>query len=317
MTDKARLEVVVAVCTGVVLLDLAGPVQVLDGAGGYRVRLASADGQPVRSDTGVVLGVDCALSDIDGQVDTVLVPGPAPGRVGSAAPELLAEIRRLGDAARRVASVCTGAFLLAEAGLLTGRKATTHWAMCAELAARFPGVAVRPDAIYARDGRIATSAGVTAGIDLALALVEEDLGPDVAREAARQLVVFLRRPGGQSQFSVWSDVPAPKTPALRGVLDAVAAEPAGDHTLSGMATRARVSERQLSRLFQRELGVTPGQYVARIRVEAARVLLESGDAGVETVARRCGFGSSESMRRLFLQVLGITPSAYRQRFAFS
>ncbi|ATY13417.1 GlxA family transcriptional regulator [Amycolatopsis sp. AA4] len=315
MADKR--EIVVAVCADVVLLDLAGPVQVLDGAGGYRVRLASVDGRPVRSDTGVVLSVDCALSDIDGPVDTVLVPGPPPGQADETAPDLLDGIRRLGETARRVASVCTGAFLLAEAGLLEGRQATTHWAMCAELAARFPGVAVRPDAIYTRDGRIVTSAGVTAGIDLALALVEEDLGPDVARDAARQLVVFLRRPGGQSQFSVWSDVPVPKTPALRVVLDSVAAEPAGDHTLSGMAARARVSVRQLTRLFQQELGVTPGQYVARIRVEAARVLLESCDAGVETVARRCGFGSAESMRRLFVQVLGITPTAYRQRFAHS
>ncbi|MFE0021017.1 GlxA family transcriptional regulator [Amycolatopsis sp. NPDC059021] len=317
MEDTGRFEIVVVVCADVVLLDLAGPVQVLAGAGGYRVRLASVDGRPVRSDTGVVLGVDCALSEVDTPVDTVLVPGPPPDRLGGFPSALLAGIGRLGETARRVTSVCTGAFLLAEAGLLAGRQATTHWSMCAELTARFPGVAVRPDAIYVRDGRIVTSAGVTAGIDLALALVEEDLGPEVARAAARQLVVFLRRPGGQSQFSVWGDVPAPRTPALRVVLDAVAAEPAGDHSLSGMATRARVSERQLTRLFQRELGVTPGQYVARIRVEAARVLLESGDAGVETVARRCGFGSGETMRRLFLQVLGITPTAYRQRFAYS
>ncbi len=304
------------VYAGVVLLDLAGPVQVLDGAGGYRVRLASLDGRPVRSDTGVVLDVDCALSDVDDRLDTVVVPGPLPGLLEGFPPALLAQIARLGGAARRVASVCTGAFLLAEAGLLAGRQATTHWSMCAELAARFPGVAVRPDAIYVRDDQVVTSAGVTAGIDLALALVEEDQGADAARTAARQLVVFLRRPGGQSQFSVRSDVPAPHTPALRAVLDAVVAEPAADHTLSGMATRAMVSERHLTRLFQRELGITPGQYVSRARVEAARNLLESCDVGVETVARRCGFGSSETMRRVFLQILGTTPTAYRQRFAY-
>ncbi|MDT7725847.1 MAG: hypothetical protein QOI21_2423 [Actinomycetota bacterium] len=315
--DADRRDVVVVVCAGVVLLDLAGPVQVLNGAGGYRVCLASLDGRPVRSDTGVVLSVDCALSDVVERVDTLIVPGPPPGLLDQFPTALIAEIRRLGGATRRVISVCTGAFLLAEAGLLAGRQATTHWSMCADLAARFPDVIVRPDAIYVREDQVMTSAGVTAGIDLALALVEDDQGPERARTVARHLVVFLRRPGGQSQFSVWGDVPPPRSPTLRTVLDAVAAEPAADHTLAGMAARAVVSERHLSRLFQRELGITPGRYVTRIRVEAARTMLESGDAGVEAVARRCGFGSDETMRRVFLQVLGTTPTAYRQRFAYS
>lgn len=310
-------DVVVVVCEGVVLLDLTGPVQVFTGAGGYRIRLASLDGQPVRTDTGVVLGADRALSEVDPSVDTVVVPGPTPGLLDSFPPALTAEVRRLGAAARRVTSICTGAFLLAEAGLLAGRQATTHWAMRAELTARFPGVTVQPDAIYVRDGNVVTSAGVSAGIDLALALVEEDHGPDVARTVAKNLVVFLRRPGGQSQFSVWSDVPPARTPALRAVLDAVVADPAADHTLAGMAARAMVSERHLTRLFQGELGVTPGWYVTRVRVQAARTLLESCDAGVETVARRSGFGSDETLRRVFLQVLGVTPTAYRQRFAHS
>lgn len=317
MDHADQHEVVVVVCAGVVLLDLAGPVQVLNGANGYRVRLASLDGRSVRSDTGVVLGVDGALSNMDCPTGTVVVPGPLPGLLDRFPPALIAEVRRLGGGARRVASVCTGAFLLAEAGLLAGRQATTHWSMCAELATRFPDVAVRPDAIYVRDDKVVTSAGVTAGIDLALALVEEDHGPDAARTVARQLVVFLRRPGGQSQFSVWDDVPPARAPALRTVLDAVVADPAADHSLAGMAVRARVSERHLTRLFQRELGITPGQYVTRVRVQAARTLLESCDAGVETVARRSGFGSDETMRRVFLQVLGTTPTAYRQRFAFS
>ncbi|GAB3450616.1 GlxA family transcriptional regulator [Actinophytocola sediminis] len=300
-----------------VLLDLAGPVQVLNTVGGYRIRLASLDGRSVRSDTGVLLGVDCALSDVADRVDTVIVPGPPPELLEGLPPALVAEVRRLGGAARRVTSVCTGAFLLAEAGLLAGRRATTHWHMCAELADRFPDVTVCPDAIYVRDDQVVTSAGVSAGIDLALALVEEDHGPDAARTVARQLVVFLRRPGGQSQFSVWGEVPPPRSSALRAVLDTVVTEPAADHTLAGMAARAVVSERHLTRLFQRELGITPGQYVTRVRVEAARTLLESCDAGVDAVARRSGFGSDESMRRVFLQVLGITPTAYRQRFAQS
>jgi transcriptional regulator GlxA family with amidase domain len=310
-------DVVVVVCEGVVLLDLTGPVQVFTGAGGYRTRLASLDGRPVCTDTGVVLGADLALSDVDAPADTVVVPGPTPGLLDGFSPALIAEVRRLGDVARRVTSICTGAFLLAEAGLLAGRQATTHWAMCAELTARFPDVTVQPDAIYVRDDNVVTSAGVSAGIDMALALVEEDHGPDAARTVARNLVVFLRRPGGQSQFSVWGDIPPPRTSALRTVLDAVVADPAADHTLAGMAARALVSERHLTRLFQRELGVTAGQYVTRVRVQAARTLLESCDAGVETVARRCGFGSDETLRRVFLQVLGITPTAYRQRFAHS
>ncbi|UJW32009.1 DJ-1/PfpI family protein [Saccharothrix sp. AJ9571] len=317
MDEAEQRDVVVIVCEGVVLLDLTGPVQVFTGAGGYRTRLASLDGKPVRTDTGVVLGVDRALSEVDYPADTVVVPGPEPGLLDGFPPALIAEVRRLGGAARRVASVCTGAFLLAEAGLLRGRRATTHWAMCAELAARFPGVTVRSDAIYVRDDHVVTSAGVSAGIDLALALVEEDHGADAARTVARNLVVFLRRPGGQSQFSVWGELPPPRAPALRAVLDAVVADPAADHTLAGMAARAMLSERHLARLFQRDLGITAGQYVTRVRVQAARTLLESGDAGVETVARRCGFGSDETLRRVFLQVLGITPTAYRQRFAHS
>lgn len=315
MDEEDRRDVVVVVCAGVVLLDLAGPVQVFNGAGGYRVRLASLDGEAVCSDTGVVLGVDCALSEVEGSIDTVVVPGPPPGRLDRFPVALTAEVARLGGAARRVVSVCTGAFVLAEAGLLAGRRATTHWSMCGRLASRYPDVAVRPDAIYVRDDQVVTSAGVTAGIDLALALVEEDRGADVARTVARQLVVFLRRPGGQSQFSVWGDVPAPRSPVLRTVLDTVVAEPAADHSLAGMAARAMVSERHLSRLFRSELEITPGRYVTRVRVEAARTLLESCDAGVEAVARRSGFGSDETMRRVFLQVLGTTPTAYRQRFA--
>jgi transcriptional regulator GlxA family with amidase domain len=314
-TSVVDQEVVVVVCEGVVLLDLAGPVQVLNGTDGYRVRLASLDGQAVRSDTGVVLGVDCRLSDVD-HPDTVVVPGPTPELIDHFPPALIGEVRRLGSGAGRVTSICTGAFLLAEAGLLAGREATTHWSVCAELAARFPDVTVRPDAIYVRDDNVVTSAGVAAGIDLALALVEDDHGPDAARTVARHLVVFLHRPGGQSQFSVWDQVPPARAPALRTVLDAVVADPAADHSLAGMAARARVSERHLTRLFQRELGITAGQYVTRVRVQTARTLLESCDAGVETVARRCGFGSSETMRRVFLQVLGTTPTAYRQRFAY-
>ncbi|MBO8199231.1 GlxA family transcriptional regulator [Streptomyces smyrnaeus] len=311
---KTEGDVIVVVGDGVVLLDVAGPVQVLHAAG-YRVRLASPGGRAVVSDTGIPLGAELAVEDVpETAVDTVLVPGYPTVNGHRHPPELIAHVRRLGTGARRTTSACTGAYLLAEAGLLDGRRATTHWAECAKLARSFPRVRVQPDAIYVRDGPVITSAGVTAGIDLALALVEEDHGPQVARTAAKYLVVFLQRPGGQSQFSVRSTVPPPRSAGLRQVLDAVVADPGGSHTLAAMAERLAVSERHLTRLFRREVGSTPGQYVERVRLEAAQAMLESSDAGVDTIARMCGFGSDESMRRVFLRLLGAPPSAYRARF---
>ncbi|MGV9381054.1 GlxA family transcriptional regulator [Nonomuraea sp. NPDC003707] len=314
MTTNRSDEVIFAVSDGVLLLDVAGPVQVFNDAGGYRVRLASPDGQPVRSDVGISLSVDLALSDPDLDVDTLVVPGyprRSSGVLGSA---LVDRLRELAPRARRVVSVCTGAFLLAEAGLLDGRRVTTHWDACAEFAARFPGVTVEPNAIYVRDGSIVTSAGVTAGIDLALALVGEDQGEDRARAVAKHLVVFLQRPGGQRQFSVPDAAPAPRNPTVRRALDLVAADLSADHRLATMAAGLAVSERHLTRLFRRELGSTPAQFVERLRVEAAQARLESGDAIVREIAKACGFGSQETMRQAFLRVLGVAPSAYRNRF---
>ncbi|SCL57406.1 transcriptional regulator, AraC family with amidase-like domain [Micromonospora citrea] len=311
MSTGATRTVVLVVRPGVVLLDLAGPMQVLHGAGGYRILVASPDGCPVPADVGTPLGVDLALPDVRPPVDTLLVPGV---RELDADPAAAGQVRRIGAGARRVASVCTGAFLLAEAGFLAGRRATTHWNSCAEFAARFPDVTVEPDAIHVRDGRVRTSAGMTAGIDLALALVEEDHGAARARTVARHLVVFPRRVGGQSQFSDPHFVPAARHPVLRGVLDAVTSQPDGDHRLGTLAARALVSERHLTRLFRRELGRTPGQYVEQVRIQAARALLESGDASVAAIARATGFGSAETLRRSFHRVLGTTPTAYRQRF---
>jgi transcriptional regulator GlxA family with amidase domain len=307
-------EVIFAVSHGVLLLDVAGPVQVLSNAGDYRVRLASLDGHPVRTDVGISLGVDVALSDVDSSMDTLVVPGYPRHGFETLAPELADGVRRLAPLARRVVSICTGAFLLAEAGLLDGRRATTHWSACAELAARFPHVTVEPDAIYVRDGPIVTSAGASAGIDLALALVGEDHGEDRARAVAKYLVVFLQRPGGQSQFSSRGAVVAPRNATLRRALDLVTADPAADHRITTMAEALAISERHLTRLFRRELGTTPGQFVERLRVEAAQALLESGDAAMPVVASTSGFGSQETMRQAFLRVLGVTPSNYRHRF---
>ncbi|MET7338583.1 GlxA family transcriptional regulator [Nonomuraea sp. NPDC005650] len=316
MTNRSD-EVIFAVSDGVLLLDVAGPAQVFNDAGGYRVRLASPDGQPVRSDVGISLSVDLALSDPDVAVDTLVVPGYPRKSSGVLTSALVGRLRQLAPRARRVVSVCTGAFLLAEAGLLHGRRVTTHWDACAEFAARFPDVTVEPNAIYVRDGSIVTSAGVTAGIDLALALVGEDHGENRAREVAKHLVVFLQRPGGQRQFGIPGATPAPRNPTVRRALDLVAADLSADHRLTTMAANLAISERHLTRLFRRELGSTPAQFVERLRVEAAQARLESGDAVVPEIARACGFGSQETMRQAFLRVLGVAPSAYRHRFRLS
>ncbi|AXK85091.1 GlxA family transcriptional regulator [Nocardia farcinica] len=311
MESTDRDDVVVALADGVLLLDVAGPVQVLHWAR-RRVRFASLDGGPVRTDVGAPLGADCAFAEVAARIDTLLVPGFAPDDRPDS--RLVAAVGALAGRARRVAAVCTGAFVLAEAGLLDGRRATTHWMGCGELARRFPRVTVQPDAIYVRDGGVVTSAGVTAGIDMALALVEEDQGQELARTVAKQLVVFLRRPGGQSQFSVRAQIAGPRADGVRAVVDAVIADPAGDHSLPALAARAAMSERHLSRLFRRELGTTPGRFVERARVEAAQHLLEASTDPIPVVARRCGLGSEETLRRTFVKVLGVTPSDYRARF---
>jgi transcriptional regulator GlxA family with amidase domain len=321
----ADRHVVLVVFEGVQLLDVAGPADVFDaatrvaGAGdggpGYRLTVASADGASVRASSGMRIEPDTDLAGLDPEaIDTLLVPGGR-GRVVLEDSELVAALPRVAVFARRFGSVCGGAFLLAAAGLLDGRRVTTHWAGCEELAKRYPAVTVEPDRIYVRDGNAITSAGVTAGIDLALALVEEDHGAEVARTVARRLVVFLQRPGGQSQFSQRLGARVPSESPIRALVDGIVAEPAGDHRVPALAERASLSERQVTRLFAREARTTPARFVERVRVEAARDLLESGRSSVDAVAERCGFGSAETMRRAFHRVLGIGPGEYRQRFS--
>jgi transcriptional regulator GlxA family with amidase domain len=244
-------------------------------------------------------------------VDTVVVPG---GNNGAGDPEVTGWLKRHGDGARRVTSVCTGAFLLAEAGLLTGRRATTHWAYAGELARRFPDVRVDAEPIHVRDGNVLTSAGVTAGIDLALALVEEDIGRAAALAVARHLVVFLRRPGSQAQFSAQLRAQSASREPLREVQHWINEHPAADLSVDTLAARAGLSPRQFARAFTAETGVTPGRHVAAIRLEAARRMLEDSGRGVEQVARACGYGNPETMRRAFVKALGIPPASYRTRF---
>jgi transcriptional regulator GlxA family with amidase domain len=315
-------EVVMVGFEGVQLLDLAGPADVFDaasriagGTNGYRLTVATPGREDVRASCGVRVAADADVTALaTDSIDTLLVAGSSSieGPLGDR--RLVECLQQISGDARRTSSVCSGAFLLAEARLLDGRRATTHWAGCAELANRYPEVKVEPDRIFVRDGNLVTSAGVTAGIDLALALVEEDHGTEVARTVARWLVVFLQRPGGQSQFSQRLEAPVPSESRLRSIVDGIVAHPGGDHRVPALAEQAALSTRQLTRLFIKEVQTTPGRFVERVRVEAARAQLEAGATSVEAIAATCGFGSPETMRRAFRRVLGIGPGEYRQRF---
>ncbi|MEU8817861.1 GlxA family transcriptional regulator [Actinoplanes sp. NPDC048796] len=304
-------RVAILVYDGVTLLDVAGPAEVFKEANrfgaDYRITLVSPDGADVMSN----LGFRVAVDGVPGSADTFLVSG-SDLYPRTPVPAALAEAAR-GHDAKRVASICTGAFILAAAGLLDGKRATTHWKVTHELAARCPGCRVEPDAIYVRDGATYTSAGVTAGIDLALALLEEDHGPAVARGVARALVVYMQRAGGQSQFSAPLQGPAPRSPALRTITDRVTADPRGDHSLDALAKHLNVSTRQLTRLFRDELSTTPARYVENIRFDLARALLDQGLTATQAAAR-AGFPSYESLRRVFARKMSISPAAYQRRF---
>lgn len=310
--------VLIVLFDGVQSLDVTGPLEVFTGAGRYQqdsyaITTASLGGGPVVSSSGLGLipAVDLRSFSL-AATDTVLVPG---GQGTSRPdPELVSWLQARGPAAARITSVCTGAFLLAAAGLLDGKTATTHWAYADALARQFPAVTVQPDPIFVRDGQVATSAGVTAGIDLALALVEEDLGHAAALEVARGLVVYLRRPGGQAQFSAHLRAQSAQRAPLRDVQQWISEHPSEDLSVATLAARAGLSARQFARAFAAETGMSPGRFVSTVRLETARRLLEDSGRGVSQVARACGYGTPEAMRRAFVQSLGIPPASYRHRF---
>ena len=315
---------------GVQSLDVTGPLEVFHGANrwcdargaapAYAITTASLGGKTVCTSSGLGLVPSADLDSVSGPPDLLLVPGGAGARRRD--PDLVAWLREhagtaLADEPAAVvglASVCTGAFLLAAAGLLNGRKVTTHWGHCAALAGQYPDVTVDPDPIFVKDGGLATSAGVTAGIDLALALVEHDLGREAALSIARALVVFLRRPGSQSQFSAQLSAQLADRQPLREVQQWIADHPAADLSVDALAGRASLSPRQFARAFAAETGMPPGRYVDRARLEAARRHLEDTAQGVEEAARACGYGTPEAMRRAFVKALGVSPAEYRRRF---
>ncbi|MFD1546349.1 GlxA family transcriptional regulator [Nonomuraea guangzhouensis] len=301
-------------------LDLTGPYEVFQhasraGENEYACQLVAPFPGAVRTESGLSVHVEYGVADLDPTgIDTLVVAGGAGVDQARHDPALVGWIATAATDARRVTSVCSGLFLLGAAGLLSGRRVTTHWVRARQLSEEFPDVRVDSDPIFIRDGRIWSSAGVTAGMDLALALVEEDLGRDVALSVARYMVLFLRRPGTQSQFSValWSAQPS--SDPIRAAVSAIHADPGARHGITDLAAHAGLSPRHLQRRFAAELGTPPGAYVERVRMEAARRALIEGDDPVETVARRCGFGTAETLRRMFHRHLGVAPSDYRDRF---
>jgi len=308
------------------IIDVTGPLEVFGRAArllteergwrtpAYTVEIVATKAGPFATSSGIRLIADRAIADVRGVIDTLLVAGGQGTAAALRDRALIDWLRRITHRTRRLCSVCTGAFLLAEAGLLDGLSATTHWRQCERLAARYPAVTVETDPIFVRAGRIFTSAGVTAGIDLALALLEDDHGRDVALAVARELVMFLRRPGGQSQFSVQLSAQVADREPLRELQRWIADHLGAELSVDALARRAAMSPRNFARVFIREVGVTPGQFVEKSRVEAARRRLEESADGVDSIAAECGFGTRESMRRAFIRTLHVPPSAYRNRF---
>ena len=304
------------------LLDVTGPIQVFASANAfmaqageampYAIRIVAQGGDRVEASGGVELAVH-PLSAVDAALDTLVIAGGEGVAAAATDTALIDWVRERAKQSRRTASVCTGAFLLAASGMLDGRRAVTHWAFCAELARRFPAIRVEPDPIFVQDGPVWTSAGVTSGIDLALALVEEDLGRAAALAVARYLVVFLKRPGGQAQFSEFLSLQT--TDERFGALhDWISNHLGGDLSLPVLARQAGMSERSFSRHYAEATGQTPARAIERLRVQGARHLLSETRLPVKRISQRCGFGSEETMRRSFLRVLDTTPQDYRARF---
>lgn len=309
------MRVAFVIFDGFQVLDLTGPHEVFQHTGQYECLVIAPEAGPVRSSGGLPVHAGFGTRDIAPQsIDTLVVAGGKGVDLARRDPALVGWIAEVAATARRVASVCSGALLLAEAGVLDGRRVTTHWAREAQLRTEYPRLDVDCDPIFIRDGHVWTSAGVTAGMDLALAMVEDDHGRDAAHAVARELVMFLRRPGSQSQFSVplWSAQPA--SDPIRAAVSSVQADPGARHTIADLAERSGLSARHLQRRFTAELGVPPAAYVERIRIEAARRALAEGDEPVETLARRLGFGTGETLRRAFHRHVGVAPSDYRDRF---
>ena len=320
-------RVVLVAAAGAEILDLIGPFQVFSTATSlfraqhphsaaiYRVEIVSCSRQTAfTTNCGLQMLAHKSLRDVRGEVDTLLVAGGSAIEDDRTSPQTIRWIRRLAAQTRRVGSVCTGALLLARAGLLDGRRVTTHWNWCQRLAQRYPQVRVESDPIFIRDGNVYTSAGVTAGMDLAMALIEDDHGSRLALQVARQLVLYLRRPGGQSQFSAALSLQLSDRQPLRELQSWVLENLDKPLSVQSLAERVSMSPRNFARVFGNEMRITPGKFVERLRVEAARRRLEETRHSLKRIAEECGLGSVGSMRSVFQRVVGIPPGQYRQHF---
>jgi transcriptional regulator GlxA family with amidase domain len=316
--SSTNKTVAVLAMPGVQLLDVSGPLDVFAeanvqaGSEAYRLLVLATEPGPIVSSSGARLAPDAVLGACDVKIDTLLIAG-APGIAQRRlSPRLVSDVADIAAKARRCGSVCTGAFALAATGLLDGRRVTTHWAAARRLAEMFPAIEVDEDAIHVRDGRFWTAAGVTAGLDLALALVEADLGREIARRVAGQLVMYFRRSGGQMQFSRDRQADLVGRSALQNVQRWAANNPAENLSVPALARRMGVTPRHFSRLFRAEIGVTPAAWVESIRIDAARRLLEDGAEAPKQVAAHCGFADADTLRRAFQRQMAVTPAEYRK-----
>lgn len=319
MSPSQPRRVVLLAVPDVQILDVTGPSEVFAIAdricsGAYSIELVAPGAGELQSSGSLRLVADRDIEHCTGPIDTLLVAGGLGVRAVMEDRPLLDWLAAAAARSRRVASVCTGAFLLAQAGLLDGKRATTHWSACRRLAEDYPSVQVELDSIFVRDESTYTSAGISAGIDLALALVEEDLGSRVALQIARTLVLFMRRPGGQAQFSNTLESQSVQISGLRELQAWIADHLNDDLSVSALAQRAFMSPRNFARVFASQTGQTPGRYVESLRIERARTLLQGGERTIEGVARVCGFGTVETLRRSFSRRMGVSPSDYRDRF---
>lgn len=321
MTTNTTRKVALIGFPGAQSLDIVGPLEVFAMANrfgdprGYDVVLASPDGGTIICNSGLSLAGSVALAHLADDFDTILVAGGSDDALRRVAEERVLDwFSRRALTTRRLGSVCSGAFVLAAAGVLDGRRATTHWGFCDTIRSFRPAVQLEPDAIFVVDPPFYTSAGVTAGIDMCLSLVEADQGPQVALAIARNLVLFMRRPGGQTQYSAGLNVQEAATPRLRHLIAQVSANPSGDLSVPLLAERAGMSERTFSRVFRKETGVGPASFVEMARVDRAKALLETSDWPLARLAERAGFGSVEALHRAFNKRVGVTPGEYRQRF---
>ena len=303
---------------GAQIIDVACPSGALEGANlygaapPYAIELATTSGRGSRTSSGIVLAGGRRLAAVTGQIDTLFVVGGLGTKEAMFDERLLVQVRRLARRSRRVASVCTGTFVLAAAGLLDGRRVTTHWGYGDILAGAFPSIAVDLAPLYIQDGNIYTSAGVTSGLDLTLALIEDDHGPTLARNVARELVAYLHRPANQAQISMFLSAPPPGDRLVRDLLGHIAAHLTEDLTSSALAARAGVSERHLTRLFSAHLGTTPARAVRAVRTEAAAHLVRGSQLSLAAIARRCGLRSAETLRQAFLDHYGVTGDRIRR-----